>query len=185
MDVFVLALALSMDAFAVSLGLGAKQCGNDVKSLALKAGLFFGIFQALMPLIGFLAGSGLYEYICDFDHWIAFFLLGLIGAKMIYESFSDEVSSEIAKVSNRILLTLAVATSIDALAVGFTLNLFSMPILLSVLLIGITTFALSYIGVIIGSRGGEFLESKAEFLGGAVLIGIGFKILLEHLGVLS
>ena len=180
LEVVILAVALSMDAFAVSIGLGSKKVENK-RGFALKVAVFFGFFQAFMPLIGYLAGVGLERYIQEIDHWVAFVLLGFIGGKMIYESFGDEIENEISKVSNKILLTLSIATSIDALAAGFTLTLFDLPFWASIGLIGVITFAFSAFGVYIGSKGGSFLESKAEFLGGVVLIGIGIKILIEHL----
>ncbi|MGW8169971.1 MAG: manganese efflux pump MntP [Sulfurovaceae bacterium] len=179
-EVFILAVALSMDAFAVSIGLGSKM-KKDVKPLAIKAGLFFGFFQMIMPAVGYLGGVGLNQYINEYDHWIAFGLLFLIGAKMIYESFGENIEDEIAMISNKIMLTLAIATSIDAMAAGFTLNLFALNIYLSLLMIGVTTFVFSYAGVYIGSKGGEKLESKVEFLGGIILIAIGIKILVAHL----
>lgn len=177
LEIFVLAFALSMDAFAVSIGLGIKN-KSCLKTMALKAGLFFGIFQALMPFLGFLGGIGLKEYIQGYDKIVAFILLLLIGAKMIYEAFNENVEEEITKITNKILLTLAIATSIDAMAAGYSLHLFSVNIYLSLFIIGFTTFIISYIGVYVGSRGGEKYESKAEILGGVVLILIGFKILL-------
>jgi manganese efflux pump family protein len=177
LEVLILSFALSMDAFAVSIGLGIKNKG-DIKILALKAGLFFGIFQALMPFIGYLGGIGLKEYIQGYDSIIAFVLLLVIGGKMIYEALNENVEEEISIVSNKILLTLAIATSIDAMAAGFTLHLFDLNVYLSLFLIGFITFIISYIGVYVGSRGGEKYESKAEILGGVVLILIGFKILL-------
>ncbi len=179
-ELFILAIALSMDALAVSLGLGAKQQPLN-KLLPLKVGIFFGFFQGFMPLIGYLAGIGLASFIQFIDHWIAFLLLLLIGAKMIYESFGDPVEDEITKITNKVLLLLAIATSIDAMAAGFTLTLIEPTILFSVITIGVTTFALSYAGVLIGSKGGAYLESKAEILGGFVLILIGVKILVEHI----
>ena len=179
-EVFILAVALSMDAFAVSIGLGSKM-KNDIKPLAIKAGLLFGFFQMLMPAIGYLGGVGLSQYISEYDHWLAFILLFSIGAKMIYESFGENIEDEITIVSNKIMLTLAIATSIDAMAAGFTLNLFELDVYLSLLMIGVTTFIFSYAGVYIGSKGGEKLESKAELLGGIVLIAIGIKILVSHL----
>jgi putative Mn2+ efflux pump MntP len=182
-EVMLLAAGLSMDAFAVAIGLGAKKAEPTFK-LALKAGLFFGFFQALMPLVGYLAGVGFLEYIESIDHWIAFVLLGLIGGKMIYESFSDEIGEEIAKITTRMLFILAIATSIDALAAGFTLTLFSLEPIVSVILIGMTTFAFSVAGVYFGDRTGTFLESQAELLGGLILIAIGLKILAQHTGVL-
>lgn len=176
-EILILSLALSMDAFAVSIGLGIKE-NQNIKVLALKVALFFGIFQAFMPFIGYIGGIGLQEYIYGFDKIIAFALLLLIGAKMIFEAVNENVEEEITKISNKILLTLAIATSIDAMAAGFTLHLFELNPYISLLIIGITTFIISYIGVYVGSRGGEKYESKAEILGGIVLILIGFKILL-------
>ncbi len=179
-EVLILAIALSMDAFAVSIGLGSKM-KKGVKPLAIKAGFFFGIFQMIMPAVGYLGGIGLSKYISEYDHWIAFLLLFLIGAKMIYESFGENIEDEIAIISNKIMLTLAIATSIDAMAAGFTLNLFALNVFISLLMIGVTTFVFSYAGVYIGSKGGEKLESKVEFLGGIILIAIGIKILATHL----
>ncbi len=179
-EILILAIALSMDAFAVSIGLGSKM-KKDVKPLAIKAGFFFGLFQMLMPAVGYLGGIGLSKYISEYDHWIAFLLLFLIGAKMIYESFGENIEDEIAIISNKIMLTLAIATSIDAMAAGFTLNLFALNVFISLLMIGVTTFVFSYAGVYIGSKGGEKLESKVEFLGGIILIAIGIKILATHL----
>ena len=178
-ELFILAVALSMDAFAVSLGLGAKQATFD-KGLAIKVGLFFGFFQGFMPLIGYLAGIGLASFMESIDHWVAFVLLALIGSKMVYESFGEPVEEEIAQITNKVLLLLAIATSIDAMAAGFTLTLMETGIVLSVFVIGFTTFVFSYVGVWFGTRGGAYLESKAELLGGIVLIGIGLKILIEH-----
>ena len=144
--------------------------------------LFFGGFQALMPLLGSLAGLGLRDYIAAYDHWIAFGLLGFIGGKMIYEAFKMEAAEKNLDPSNLlILLTLSVATSIDALAVGFTLSLLVSSLAVAVAGIGLITFGLSYAGVAIGKRFGHFFESKIEILGGIILIGIGLKILIEHL----
>ena len=178
-ELLILAVALSMDAFAVSLGLGTKKL-TDNKWLAIKAGLYFGFFQGFMPLIGYLAGVGLSGIIESIDHWVAFVLLALIGAKMIYESFGEPVEEEISIITNKVLLLLAIATSIDAMAAGFTLILMKTSIVVSIFVIGLTTFVFSYAGVLIGSRGGSFMESKAELVGGIVLIGIGLKILIEH-----
>lgn len=176
LEVFILALALSMDAFAVSIGLGVK-AKKDIKTLAIKAGMYFGIFQAIMPLIGYLGGVGLQDYISEYDSIIAFVLLLIIGLKMIYEALEENIEDEIQIVSNKILLTLAIATSIDAMAAGFTLHLFNLNPIISLTLIGTITFVFSIIGVYLGSKGGEKYESKAEILGGIVLILIGFKIL--------
>ncbi len=178
-ELIILAVALSMDAFAVAIGLGAKQVTFN-KSLALKVGLLFGFFQGFMPLIGYLAGIGLSTFIESIDHWIAFILLAIIGGKMIYESFGEPVEEEISIISNKVLLVLAIATSIDAMAAGFTLTLMATTITVSIVTIGLITFIFSYGGVWIGSKGGSFLENKAELLGGIVLIAIGLKILLQH-----
>ena len=177
LEVLILAFALSMDAFAVSIGLGIKN-KQDIKIMALKAGLFFGIFQAFMPFLGFLGGIGLREYIQGYDKIVAFVLLLLIGGKMLYEAFTENIEEEIAQVTNKLLLTLAIATSLDAMAAGYSLHLFSVNVYLSIFIIGIITFIISYIGVYVGKSGGEKYESKAEILGGVVLILIGFKILL-------
>ena len=179
-EILILSLALSMDAFAVSIGLGIKE-NQNIKVLALKVALFFGIFQAFMPFIGYIGGIGLQEYIYGFDKIIAFALLLLIGAKMIFEAVNENVEEEITKISNKILLTLAIATSIDAMAAGFTLNLLDLNPFISMLIIGIVTLVFSFIGVFIGTKGGTFLEDKAEKIGGVILIGIGLKILIEHL----
>ncbi len=176
-ELLLLALALSMDAFAVSIGLGIKEKKN-IKTLALKAGLYFGFFQALMPFIGYIGGVGLQQYMSGYDSLIAFVLLSLIGTKMIYEAFGENVEDEISLISNKLLLTLAIATSIDAMAAGFTLHLFNTTVYMSLLIIGITTFIMSILGVYIGQKGGSKYESKAEILGGVVLILIGLKILI-------
>ncbi len=176
-EVLILAIALSMDAFAVSIGLGIKEKQN-IKIVALKAGLLFGLFQALMPLIGYLGGRSIEEFIGGYDKIIAFMLLSLIGAKMIYESYHEKIEEEIRCVSNRIILTLAIATSIDAMAAGFTLHLFEINPFVSVIIIGITTFLFSYLGVYIGKTTGAKYEQNAEKFGGIVLILIGLKIVL-------
>ena len=176
-EVIVLAVALSMDAFAVSIGLGSKERGS-LKPLAIKAGLYFGIFQALMPFVGYLGGRGLLAWVELYAHWIAFALLLLIGGKMIYESFGEGVEESITATTHRVMLMLAVATSIDAMAAGFSLALFAVNPFLACLLIGLTTFVFSWVGVYTGRRSGIWLESRAELLGGVVLILIGLKILL-------
>lgn len=180
LEIFLLAFALSMDAFAVSIGLGVKS-QNFSKSLAFKVALLFGFFQALMPLFGYLASIGLGTFITSIDHWIAFALLGVIGGKMLYESFQEGTEEEITVITNKVLLMLAIATSIDAMAAGFTLNLIDINPFLSMLIIGVVTFVFSFLGVFIGTKGGTFLEDKAEKIGGIILIGIGLKILIEHL----
>lgn len=176
-EVFILAFALSMDAFAVSIGLGVKE-KNDNGSLALKAALFFGVFQAFMPFLGYIGGVGLMHYIQGYDVIIAFILLCFIGAKMIYEAFGENIEDEITLVSNKVLLMLAIATSIDAMAAGFSIHLLGVHIYLALMIIGATTFFISILGVYIGQKGGARFESQAEILGGVVLIAIALKILL-------
>ncbi len=175
LEVLILAVALSMDAFAVAIGLGAKK---DTPGLALKAGLFFGVFQGLMPFIGYLGGKGVLGWMADYAHFIAFVLLALIGAKMIYEALQEGIEEDIAVVTNKMMLLLAVATSIDAMAAGFSLTLLDANPYIACLSIGIVTFAFSWFGVLIGRKSGTQLGSKAEIFGGVVLILMGLKILL-------
>ncbi len=179
--IIVIAVGLAMDAFVVSIVSGGAYRQLHVKH-ALRMALFFGAFQAFMPLIGSLAGLSFRDYIADYDHWIAFALLAAVGFKMIYESFkikSVEENLDPSKVF--VLLILSVATSIDALAVGITLSIITSSIISAAAIIGLITFALSYAGVLIGKKFGHFFENKIEALGGFVLIGIGVKILCEHL----
>lgn len=179
-ELFILAVGLSMDAFAVSI------CkGLSVKTLRPKhcavAGIYFGGFQAVMPLIGWLLGRQFEGLIKSIDHWIAFVLLALIGANMIREAIKDENESLNSSFSPKTMLPLAVATGIDALAVGVTFAFLSVDIVPAVSFIGATTFVLSAAGVKIGNVFGSKYKSKAEIVGGLVLIGIGIKILIEHL----
>lgn len=176
-EVLVLAVALSMDAFAVSIGLGSKHV-KTTRSLAAIVAIYFGLFQALMPLIGYLGGKGVLGLVEDYAHWVAFFLLVLIGGKMVYESITEGIEEDIARVTHKILLILAIATSIDAMAAGFTLTLIDVNPFIACTIIGGTTFFFSLFGVFVGSKSGTWLESKAEFLGGVILILIGFKMLL-------
>lgn len=182
-ELFLIAVGLSMDAFAVAI------CkGLSVRKLKLShmliTGAYFGVFQAVMPLIGYYLGQTFESYITSFDHWIAFVLLSLIGANMIRESFSKEEEEQNASFSFKTMLPLAVATSIDALAVGVTFGLMQgVNIFSAVGLIGVTTFVFSFVGVKIGNVFGSKYKSKAELAGGIILILMGIKILLEHLGV--
>ncbi len=185
-ELFLVGVGLSMDAFAVAVckGLSMKKFRKD---RAFIIALFFGAFQGLMPLLGWFLGSRFADYIREFDHWIAFFLLLWIGGNMIKES--REEGDECAacgddRMDYKELLMMAVATSIDALAVGITFAFLSVKILPAVSLIGVTTLVLSFVGVAVGNYFGSKYKSKAELLGGVILIGIGTKILLEHLGVL-
>ena len=182
----LLALGLSMDAFAVSIckGLGMKKATIKEGTIC---GLWFGGFQALMPLIGFFLGSLFAEAIVSVDHWIAFILLSIIGINMLREAFSkeEECGCKEADLSFKTMFIMAVATSIDALAVGITLALAGdVNIFLAVALIGSITFIMSCAGVKIGNIFGSRFEKKAQLAGGIILIGLGIKILLEHMGVL-
>lgn len=182
-ELFLIAVGLSMDAFAVAIckGLSVRKLKF---SHMLITGAYFGVFQAVMPLIGYYLGQTFESYITSFDHWIAFVLLSLIGANMIRESFSKEEEEQNASFSFKTMLPLAVATSIDALAVGVTFGLMQgVNIFSAVGLIGVTTLVLSFVGVKIGNVFGSKYKSKAELVGGIILILMGIKILLEHLGV--
>ena len=181
----MIAVGLSMDAFAVSIckGLATKKVG--VKHMLI-VGLWFGGFQALMPLIGYFLGSTFEEYITRFDHWVAFVLLALIGGNMIREALSGEEEKANDLLGVREMLTLAVATSIDALAVGVTFALLpGVNIAAAVSFIGVITFVISAAGIKVGNAFGTKCKSKAELAGGVILILIGLKILLEHLGVIN
>lgn len=175
LEVIILAIALSMDAFAVSIGLGAKK---NVANIALKAGIFFGAFQALMPLIGYLGGKGVLGWIEAYTHWIAFGLLVLIGTKTLYEGLQEGIEEDISHVTNKVMLMLAIATSIDAMAAGFSFTLLAINPYVACFVIGATTFAFSITGIFIGRQSGTWLESKAEIFGGIVLILMGIKFLL-------
>jgi len=179
--IIVIAIGLAMDAFAVSIVSGSAYKQLKIRH-AFRVALFFGAFQALMPLIGSLAGMSVREYIAGYDHWIAFGLLSAVGAKMIYESFKITPAKENFNPSNIwVLLVLSVATSIDALAIGVTLSLLPVSIAMAVVIIGLVTFVLSYLGVFIGKKFGHFFENKIEAVGGLILIGLGVKIVFEHL----
>lgn len=177
-EVLILAGALSMDAFAVSIGLGAKHNSKRV-SLGFMSAVYFGLFQGIMPLIGYLGGRGVLGWIESYASWVAFLLLLLIGIKMIYESFVEGIEEDITQITHRVMLMLAIATSIDAMAAGFTFTILDVNPFIACFIIGSITFIFSWLGVFIGSRSGTWLESKAEFFGGVTLILIGVKILLE------
>jgi putative Mn2+ efflux pump MntP len=179
LTLFLIALGLAMDCFAVSI-----TNGMTMKSIrmgrALKIALFFGFFQAVMPMLGWLAGMGLSGFIKGIDHWIAFGLLCFVGVKMIYEAFEKKENSQEA-LNTAVLLALSLATSIDALAVGLSFAFLEASIFLPAVTIGLVTFAVSMSGIFIGNRLGHFFENKMEIAGGLILIGIGVKILLEHM----
>ncbi len=184
-ELLLLAVGLSMDAFAVSICKGLSMKKADLRSMAI-CGAWFGGFQALMPLIGYLLGSLFAEAIESIDHWVAFILLALIGINMLKEAFSKEEETHDADLSPKAMFVMAVATSIDALAVGISLAMAgNVNILTAITLIGITTFLLSALGVKIGNAFGSRFEKKAQMAGGIILIILGLKILLEHLGILG
>ena len=179
-ELFLVALSLSMDAFAVSLCKGLS-VGRPTPGQCLTCGAWFGGFQALMPLIGFLLGVQFQGVISSVDHWVAFVLLGLIGANMVREALGGDEEHVDSSFGPRAMLPLAVATSIDALAVGVTFAFLRVEIALAVALIGVTTLVLSALGVKVGSVFGDRFQSKAELAGGVILILMGTKILLEHM----
>ncbi|MBE6809941.1 MAG: manganese efflux pump [Ruminococcaceae bacterium] len=187
--VFLTGIALSMDAFAVAICKGLKMQKLNYRQMGLIA-LFFGGFQAIMPFIGWTLGHSFKDYIESFDHWVAFALLAFIGGKMAIESFKGEDDDcNCNSFDIKELFILAVATSIDAMAAGIAfaidgINTLS-QILWSILIIGVTTFFLSALGVLIGHKFGAVYKNKAELVGGIILILIGIKILLEHLGILT
>ena len=179
--VIAIAFGLAMDAFAVSLTSGIAIRHLRIKH-ALKIAIFLGSFQAIMPLIGWLAGLSLKNFISGVDHWIAFGLLSLIGCKMIYESFKIEPAVRAINPLNvYVLLILSVATSIDALAIGVSFAFLRISIATPIIVIGVVTFLLSFLGTFVGNRFGHFFEKKIEIVGGFILIGIGIRILVQHL----
>ena len=182
-ELFLLAVGLSMDAFAVSVCKGLALGRVSLRQMLL-VGAWFGGFQALMPALGYFLGAQFQEYIVNIDHWIAFVLLGFIGVNMIREALGDEEETD-GDLGFKAMLMMAVATSIDALAVGITFAFLKVQIFFAVLFIGVITFTISGFGVKIGNIFGLKYKSKAEFVGGAILIAIGVKILLEHLGFIS
>ena len=183
-ELFVIAVGLSMDAFAVSVCKGLS-AGRVRLGHALTAGIWFGGFQALMPFLGWLLGSRFQSFISSVDHWIAFLLLGLIGLNMVRESRSQEEEEVGASFAPKAMLPLAVATSIDALAVGVSFAAVGTNILAAVALIGLVTLVMSAVGVKIGNLFGTRYKALAERAGGVVLILMGLKILLQGLGILS
>ena len=183
-ELFLIAVGLSMDAFAVSVckGLAMPKC--TFKKAAI-VGLWFGGFQALMPAIGYFLGAQFQETIASIDHWIAFVLLALIGGNMIHEALDNDEEEADASLDVKTMFILAVATSIDALAIGITFAFLKVNIIPAVCFIGIVTFIISFAGVKIGNVFGARYKNKAEIVGGVILILLGLKILLEHLGFLG
>ena len=176
-----LALALAMDAFAVALGTGAVLSRLTGRHL-FRLGFHFGLFQALMPVIGWLAGLTIMQWVEAWDHWIAFSLLAIIGGRMIYEAFSDEEKTDDRDPTKGLsLVLLSIATSIDALAVGFSLSVIGVSIWMPALVIGLVAGVLTIAGMLLGGRIGDRWGTRVEIFGGLVLIAIGLKILIEHL----
>lgn len=182
-EIFLIGIGLAMDAFAVAVCKGLAMKKLEWKKTIIIA-LYFGVFQALMPLIGFYLGATFETLVTSIDHWIAFVLLGFIGGNMIRESFGDESDNCNDSVSFKTMIVLAIATSIDALAIGITFAFLQTNISLAVFVIGIVTFLVSLLGVKIGNKFGDKYESKAEFIGGSILLIMGIKILLEHLEII-
>lgn len=186
-ELLLIGVGLAMDAFAVSIckGLAMRKVN---KKQAVVIGLFFGGFQALMPFIGWLLGSQFESYITSIDHWIAFVLLAFIGGKMMVEALKPEEEVTVEKMDPPLdikeMFLLAVATSIDALAVGITFAFLNYPIIESISIIGVTTFCISIGGVYVGNFFGNKYKNKAEFVGGLILVLIGLRILLSHLGII-
>ncbi len=181
-SILLIAIALAMDAFAVSIASGItlrERCYYH----GFRIALLFGTFQALMPVFGYLLGLGFNDLIENVDHWVAFALLVGIGLKMVREGTKGKKMRDLTCTETKPLLFLAVATSIDAFAVGVTFSVLGEGILIPILIIGIITFILSFIGVIIGNRMGHFFERRIEMVGGLALIAIGFSILISHLGI--
>ena len=183
-ELFILAVGLSMDAFAVSICKGLSLGKIKPKHMCI-AGAWFGGFQALMPAIGYILGAQFQEAIASIDHWIAFVLLALIGGNMIHEALDNDEEEADASLDVKTMFLLAVATSIDALAIGITFAFLKVSIIPAVCFIGIVTFIISFAGVKIGNVFGARYKNKAEIVGGVILILLGMKILLEHLGFLG
>jgi putative Mn2+ efflux pump MntP len=179
----ILAIALAMDSVAVSIAIGSKY-KDLLISKAIFAAAVFGFFQGAMPIVGYYIGISFADYVQSFDHWIAFVLLVGLGGKMIYEAYKNEFDDEITDLSNKTLITLGIATSIDAMAIGVTFAFLQTDIFTASSVIALVTFILCVIAIFIGKKLGSLLESKAEFLGGLILIGLGFKILFEHLNLI-
>ena len=179
-ELFLIGIGLSMDAFAVAICKGLSMRKIDVRQTVTVA-LFFGGFQALMPFLGWALGKQFEQYITQYDHWIAFVLLVYIGGKMLWEALhSKGEDTAPANFNIKELLILAIATSIDALAVGVSMAFMNVPVLLSAVVIGVVAFVLSVVGGLAGRRLGALFQRRAELVGGLVLVGIGIKILVEH-----
>ncbi len=180
--VLLIAAGLAMDSFSVSITRGFNNYNDKLTNEALRTGFFFGLFQGIMPIIGWFAGLSIINLISGFDHWIAFGLLSVIGLRMIYESISEKSTQLVTSSSLKVLLILSVATSIDALAVGLSLSFLGTSIFTPAIIIGIITFTLSFLGVLIGKKFGNYFE-KIGILGGIILLVIAIRILFDHLEI--
>lgn len=182
-EILLIGIGLAMDAFAVSICKGLSMKKMSWKK-AIIVGTYFGVFQALMPVIGYLLGAAFKDVVTKVDHWIAFGLLTIIGFNMLKEAFGQSEEHQNDSVDFKTMSILAIATSIDALAVGITFAFLKVNMVLATIMIGIVTFAICIIGVKIGNKFGDKYERKAEVVGGLILILMGIKILLEHLGII-
>lgn len=182
LSILIISISLAMDAFSVSIGQGIIRRTNRLR-LAIRASFSFGLFQMMMPFIGWIIGDNI-KGIEDYDHWFAFALLNIVGGKMIFESIKDAPKrKDLPLVGFIELIILSIATSIDALIVGFSLSLLKVPLILPLVMFGLITFLFSFTGILLGNKIGKFLGNKAEIFGGVLLIAIGIKILLDHLGI--
>lgn len=183
LEILLISIGLAMDAFAVSICKGLSMKKMDWKKATI-VGIYFGTFQALMPAIGYFLGSTFEKLVTQIDHWIAFVLLTFIGLNMLREAFANDTENYNDNVDFKTMFVLAIATSIDALAIGISFAFLNVNLLLATLMIGIVTFLISVIGVKIGNKFGDQYERKAEVVGGFILILMGIKILLEHIGII-
>ncbi len=182
-EIVLLGIGLAMDAFAVSICKGLSMKRMNWKNAIIIA-LYFGAFQAAMPIIGYILGTTFESFVTTIDHWIAFILLSFIGGNMIKESFDKEDNKKNDRVDFKTMIVLALATSIDALAVGITFAFFDVNLILAISIIGVITFIVSLLGVKVGNRFGDKYQNKAELMGGIILVLLGIKILLEHLDII-
>lgn len=179
-EIIIIGIGLAMDAFAVSICKGLSIQKLNFKKIFI-IGLYFGLFQMIMPILGYGLGNSFQSLVSNIDHWVVFVLLLIIGINMIKEAFDDEDEKKNEALDIKTMLLLAIATSIDAFAVGITFALFEVNVIISVIIIGVITFCISMLGVMIGNKFGDRFQNKSEFIGGVILIIIGVKILLEHL----
>lgn len=183
LEVILLGIGLAMDAFAVSICKGLSMKRMNWKNAMIIA-FYFGVFQAIMPAIGYFLGTTFESFVTAIDHWIAFILLSFIGGNMIKESFNSEDEDKNDRVDFKTMIVLAIATSIDALAVGITFAFFDVNVIVAVSIIGVITFFISLLGVKVGNKFGDKYQNKAELMGGILLVLLGIKILVEHLNII-